>query len=338
MTINSLVDSLVRRLMLVWPVYPDINKPRSGPRIYVNSALASEEAEAVYEDEFAYPFDHYFGHELELAGKSVLDLGCYCGGRAVAWAERYKLARISGIDVSPAMAEAGNCFAARRGIDAAFKTGTGESIPFPANSFDAILTFDVLEHVRDVRRVLAESYRVLKPGGKMYLVFPQFLNPVEHHLSSVTHTPCLHYFFRAERLLRVYNGIIQERGSAAWYARPSLSLAPWEKGHTINGTSIAEFDRIVTESGFDTLERIDPALFTVGRRAGRSRSVAVKIARYVCRALVHVPGVNELLTHRIVRVLEKPAHCAGTDSESNGFSKPQAGNGKLIYPSARRDM
>jgi len=40
-----------------------------------------------------------------------------------------------------------------------------QSMPFPDNYFDAIVTFSVLEHVADDKLASEEMYRVLKPGG-----------------------------------------------------------------------------------------------------------------------------------------------------------------------------
>jgi SAM-dependent methyltransferase len=40
-------------------------------------------------------------------------------------------------------------------------------LSFSAGSYDAVLSFDVLEHVPDYRQALAEFFRVLKPGGKL---------------------------------------------------------------------------------------------------------------------------------------------------------------------------
>ena len=42
----------------------------------------------------------------------------------------------------------------------------------PDRSFDAILSFDVLEHVPDYQAALSEFYRVLKPGGYLILTAP----------------------------------------------------------------------------------------------------------------------------------------------------------------------
>jgi SAM-dependent methyltransferase len=45
-------------------------------------------------------------------------------------------------------------------------------LSFPDASFDAILTFDVLEHIPRYRAALAECHRVLRPGGSMLFSIP----------------------------------------------------------------------------------------------------------------------------------------------------------------------
>jgi SAM-dependent methyltransferase len=46
-------------------------------------------------------------------------------------------------------------------------------LPFEANTFDAVLCTQVLEHVREPKQVLCEISRVLKPEGHLYLSTPQ---------------------------------------------------------------------------------------------------------------------------------------------------------------------
>ncbi|HEY4597276.1 MAG TPA: methyltransferase domain-containing protein, partial [Thermoanaerobaculia bacterium] len=46
-----------------------------------------------------------------------------------------------------------------------YRRGTGESIPFPDATFEIAYCCDVLEHVDDLRKVIAEISRVLRPGG-----------------------------------------------------------------------------------------------------------------------------------------------------------------------------
>jgi SAM-dependent methyltransferase len=57
------------------------------------------------------------------------------------------------------------------------------SLPVPEQSFDAVLSTQVLEHVQDPRLYLAECLRVLRPGGRLLLsthgVFPYHPDPVD---------------------------------------------------------------------------------------------------------------------------------------------------------------
>lgn len=56
----------------------------------------------------------------------------------------------------------------------------GKMLPFEANSFDSIFCSEVLEHLMNADDVLADLYRVLKPGGKMLLTAPFCWN--EHEM------------------------------------------------------------------------------------------------------------------------------------------------------------
>lgn len=46
-------------------------------------------------------------------------------------------------------------------------------LPVATGAMDAVISVNVLEHARDPAAVLAECHRVLRPGGKLYLVAPQ---------------------------------------------------------------------------------------------------------------------------------------------------------------------
>lgn len=48
----------------------------------------------------------------------------------------------------------------------------GKDIPFPDNSFDAIVCFEVLEHVFNIDEVLKELWRVVKPKGQLLISIP----------------------------------------------------------------------------------------------------------------------------------------------------------------------
>ncbi len=55
--------------------------------------------------------------------------------------------------------------------------GVGEALPFRDNSFDAVLSLAVLEHVKKPWLCANEMMRVLKPGGEIMCAVP-FLSPV----------------------------------------------------------------------------------------------------------------------------------------------------------------
>ena len=66
--------------------------------------------------------------------------------------------------------------------------GVAEQLPFADASFDAVLSLNVLEHVKDPFQAAREIMRVLKPGGEVFVVAP-FLQPLHgypHHYYNMT--------------------------------------------------------------------------------------------------------------------------------------------------------
>ena len=57
----------------------------------------------------------------------------------------------------------------------------GETLPFPDESFDIVYSANVLEHTENPERVLAESLRVLRPGGVLHMEMPNYLSYFEGH-------------------------------------------------------------------------------------------------------------------------------------------------------------
>jgi len=51
-----------------------------------------------------------------------------------------------------------------------------DNMPWPVSdsSFDAVYMFSVIEHVSQPLKVIEECHRILKPGGKIYLLTPHF--------------------------------------------------------------------------------------------------------------------------------------------------------------------
>ncbi|MEE2753639.1 MAG: glycosyltransferase [Candidatus Latescibacterota bacterium] len=55
-----------------------------------------------------------------------------------------------------------------------FQQAVGETLPYRDNAFGLVLLDNEIEHVNDLDDVLAEAWRVLKPGGVIFLVAPNY--------------------------------------------------------------------------------------------------------------------------------------------------------------------
>ncbi len=59
--------------------------------------------------------------------------------------------------------------------------GVGEALPFPSETFDLVLSHEVLEHVEDDQAAINEIVRTLRPGGRLVLFCPNRGYPFETH-------------------------------------------------------------------------------------------------------------------------------------------------------------
>jgi trans-aconitate methyltransferase len=118
-------------------------------------------------DPAAYGKDGAFVHQLAggvlewLApqpGEHILDLGCGDGQLTQRLIESG--AQVTAIDSSPAMV------AATRALGIPADEGSAESLPYPHHTFDAVFSNAVLHWVRGQDDMIAEVYRVLRPGGR----------------------------------------------------------------------------------------------------------------------------------------------------------------------------
>jgi len=60
-------------------------------------------------------------------------------------------------------------------------------IPEIANSLDFITSNSVIEHLNDATNLLEEAFRVLKPGGKLILITPNFFYDYKNFYDDPTH-------------------------------------------------------------------------------------------------------------------------------------------------------
>jgi 2-polyprenyl-6-hydroxyphenyl methylase / 3-demethylubiquinone-9 3-methyltransferase len=99
-------------------------------------------------------------------GLSVLDVGC--GGGLLSEEFAMLGCQVTGVDRSVPTLAAARAHAARGGLDIRYLEGDAARLPFDDEQFDVACCCDVLEHVDDVGRVVAEIARVLRPGGVFF--------------------------------------------------------------------------------------------------------------------------------------------------------------------------
>jgi ubiquinone/menaquinone biosynthesis C-methylase UbiE len=130
----------------------------------------------------------------DVTGKRLLDLGCGTG--ALVPLIRSTLLEYDGIDVAPTMVAAAQDRIRTLDLGPRFRVREGdvESLPFPAESFDAVVALGLLGHVDDPRRVIREAFRVARPHALL--------------------------IFSTERRTSVNHMMV----SAAWPARAALRL------------------------------------------------------------------------------------------------------------------
>jgi SAM-dependent methyltransferase len=104
-------------------------------------------------------------------GETVLDLGCGAGFDALQAAQMVgPTGRVIGVDMTPAMLDKARANAEVLGLtNAEFREGYLEALPVADDSVDLVISNGVVNLCSDKAAVLAEAYRVLKPGGRLQL-------------------------------------------------------------------------------------------------------------------------------------------------------------------------
>jgi arsenite methyltransferase len=109
---------------------------------------------------------------LIMPGETILDVGCGSGMDLLLAARRTGVSGLAiGIDMTPSMIERAKCAALKTGLwqNVEIRRGTAEELSVQSGTIDVVISNAMVNLSSDKRRVFSEIYRVLRPGGRLYL-------------------------------------------------------------------------------------------------------------------------------------------------------------------------
>lgn len=123
-------------------------------------------------DEYLVFLRHLFAYEYAVkfldSNEKVLELGCGEGYGTHLLSGNS--GSIFGLDIHKESLN--HAIEKYESVNCKFRTYDGITIPFPDETFDRVVLFQVIEHIEDDHGFLQEISRVLKPGGILFLTTP----------------------------------------------------------------------------------------------------------------------------------------------------------------------
>lgn len=249
-------------------------------------------ADVRFRSEYDYALFEYYRSAKVIAfleragvpvGGRVLDAGCGGGGMPLSLAEEAGL--VVGIDPAPRFQDAGVALGRERALrNLTFAQADGMYLPFPAGTFDLVLSHAVIEHVADARLYLNECARVLAPGGHVYLSTAPYLSFAGAHLPRL----------RIQIPLHLVLGRRLAFGTFRFLARH----AAWTLKEPANENSFIKAARRGEIKDDDLLEKV---------RVARLRKQIHAAGLRVVREELHVTGTVRRLPEALARWLRDSA-------------------------------
>jgi len=159
----------------------------------------------------------FIAERAPLAGARVLDVGC--GGGLLAEGLARHGARVTGIDLAPAMIEVAQLHAASEGLNIDYRLTAADALPGGA-PFDIVTCMEMLEHVPQPARMVATLAALVRPGGAV------FISTVNRNLRSflMAIVGAEHVLALIPRGTHEYERLIRPAELARWARAAQLSL------------------------------------------------------------------------------------------------------------------
>jgi ubiquinone/menaquinone biosynthesis C-methylase UbiE len=216
-----------------------------------------------YKSWFFQHFDHasrtaieYVCGDSPLMRGRVLDVGCGDGVTDLGIALRYGPKELIGIDPFKGFERLPQILADHHLGHMAmpknlkFMAEDGNALPFPDNSFDALISWGSVEHMAGgYDRALNEMRRVLKPDGLLFIAPGLFYSNIGHHLGEFSTKPFFHLTHTHDEVRDiVFNSTPQFMDRSGLFAKREEY---WQWYNELNKITVPKFDEELRALGFE---------------------------------------------------------------------------------------
>lgn len=216
------------------------------------------------------------------AGSDVLEVGSGSGGPAVYLAGQ-RACRVTGVDVNEHGVRNAAALADARGLSERARfhaVDASRPLPFPDESFDAIVSNDAMCHIASRLDVLRDWYRLLKPGGRALFTDAMVVTGPVSHEEIATRSSIGFYIFVPPG---ANEGMLQESGFAVRAVQDVTDNAAdvasrWRDARARHRDALVAREG---EANFDGLQRFLHCVHTlsVEKRLSRFAYLAEKLVR-----------------------------------------------------------
>lgn len=195
----------------------------AGREIYQNM-LDVENEKMTHLDPIGTDLVNYIGQDYS-AGQSILEVGCGRGNIYKILKPHIDPRHYVGIEVAEHIIQLDR----EEFPEANWKEGSAYNIPFESASFDICYAHFVLEHLIYVEKGLEEMLRILRPGGKLILIFPDFMeaNMLPSQMIGLSPLPTASQKLRKGRVLDAIISLYDSRIRIPGYLRNLRNIGPF---------------------------------------------------------------------------------------------------------------